>query len=156
MTGLDYIGVPVAMACRPNARSLAVSPGKGLDLLAAKVSAAMEATEGWHAERVLSPLILGSINELRYTKRIVDPASLPRRAGGVLHDNLRMLWIEGRDLSSDAPVWLPFEVVHTKLPLPLPTSSGALLGRPPMVSLLETTYSKRLAMQSANSSNETP
>jgi YcaO-like protein with predicted kinase domain len=127
VTGLDCIGVPVAMACRPNARSLAVSPGKGLDLLAAKVSAMMEAAEGWHAERIVSPLILASINELRYARRIVDPRALPRQAGGTLHDDLRILWIEGREVVSDEPIWLPFEVVHTNFSLPLPTSSGALL-----------------------------
>ena len=32
VTGLDRIGVPVVMVCRPNARSLAVSQGKGCDL----------------------------------------------------------------------------------------------------------------------------
>ncbi|TGV60738.1 hypothetical protein EN803_38435, partial [Mesorhizobium sp. M2D.F.Ca.ET.160.01.1.1] len=32
VTGLDRIGIPVVMVCRPNARSLAVSQGKGIDL----------------------------------------------------------------------------------------------------------------------------
>jgi YcaO-like protein with predicted kinase domain len=127
VTGLDCIGVPVAMACRPNARSLAVSQGKGLDLLAAKVSAIMEAAESWHAERIIQPLILATVNELRYTKRIIDVAALPRRSGGALHDDLRILWIEGRDARSGEPIWLPFEVVHTNFSLPLATSSGALL-----------------------------
>ena len=38
VTGLDRIGVPVVMVCRPNSRSLAVSQGKGLTLDAAKAS----------------------------------------------------------------------------------------------------------------------
>jgi ribosomal protein S12 methylthiotransferase accessory factor len=32
ITGLDHIGIPVAIAVRPNSRSVAVSQGKGLDL----------------------------------------------------------------------------------------------------------------------------
>src|SRR5882724_3967893 len=51
VTGLDRIGVPVAMVYRPNARSIAVSPGKGLTLDAARCSGVMESIEGWHAER---------------------------------------------------------------------------------------------------------
>ena len=50
VTGLDRVGVPVVTAVRPNARSLAVSQGKGLTLAAAKVSAIMEAAELYHAE----------------------------------------------------------------------------------------------------------
>ena len=60
VTGLDRIGIPVVMACRPNARSLAVSQGKGLTLEAAKASAVMEAIELHHAERIELPLKLGS------------------------------------------------------------------------------------------------
>ena len=37
VTGLDYIGIPVVVVCRPNSRSLAVSQGKALTLPAAKV-----------------------------------------------------------------------------------------------------------------------
>src|SRR6202020_1763686 len=56
ITGLDCIGIPVTMVCRPNARSLAVSQGKGLDLTAAKVSGVMESIEGYHAEHITLPL----------------------------------------------------------------------------------------------------
>ncbi|MHC4093368.1 MAG: YcaO-like family protein, partial [Planctomycetota bacterium] len=38
ITGLDFIGIPVVMVCRPNSRSIAVAQGKGLELVAAKVS----------------------------------------------------------------------------------------------------------------------
>ena len=127
VTGLDCIGVPVAMAYRPNARSLAVSPGKGLDLVAAKTSAIMEAIEGWHAERILSPLVLASVNEVRFDRTLIDVSKLPRRAGGELNESVRMLWIEGEDILAGGPLWVPFELVHMNFTLPLPTSSGALL-----------------------------
>ena len=127
VTGLDCIGVPVAMAYRPNARSLVVSPGKGLDLVAAKTSAVMESIEGWHAERIHRPLLLASRAELRFDHRLVDVDGLPRCSAAGLPEGLRVLWIEGRDLLADAAAWLPFEVVHTNFTLPLPPRSGALL-----------------------------
>jgi ribosomal protein S12 methylthiotransferase accessory factor len=52
VTGLDRIGIPVVMVCRPNARSLAVAQGKGLDLALAKASGLMEAVEAYHAEHI--------------------------------------------------------------------------------------------------------
>src|SRR5476649_1138981 len=48
--GLDCIGIPVVTVCRPNARSLALSQGKGVTLEAARTSGAMEAIELYHAE----------------------------------------------------------------------------------------------------------
>ena len=124
VTGLDRIGVPVVMVCRPNARSLAVSQGKGLTLEAAKASGVMEAIELYHAERIELPLKLGSAREL--AGRIAWSISTPCRAGpeSSFHPDLPILWIEGRDLLTDAPAWLPYEVVHTRYTLPLPTGSG--------------------------------
>lgn len=52
VTGLDRIGIPVVMVCRPNARSLAVSQGKGIDIEAATVSGLMESVELYHAEHI--------------------------------------------------------------------------------------------------------
>src|SRR5437016_14433724 len=69
VTGLDSIGIPVVMVCRPNSRSLAVSQGKGLDLAAAKASGLMESIETYHAETITSPLRLCSYEELRYAHR---------------------------------------------------------------------------------------
>jgi hypothetical protein len=60
VTGLDRIGIPVALATRPNSRSVAVSQGKGLTLAAAKVSALMEAIELWHAEHIVRPMVFAA------------------------------------------------------------------------------------------------
>src|SRR6266496_3142850 len=56
VTGLDWVGIPVYNAIRPNSRSLSVSQGKGVTLEAAKVSALMESIEYWHAEHISLPL----------------------------------------------------------------------------------------------------
>ncbi len=45
VTNLDRIGIPVFLAVRPNARTLAVTQGKGIDDEAARASALMDAAE---------------------------------------------------------------------------------------------------------------
>jgi YcaO-like protein with predicted kinase domain len=124
VTGLDRIGVPVVMVCRPNSRSLAVSQGKGPSLDAAKASGVMEAIELYHGERIDLPLKLGSVRDLGATHRLVDLHRLPRRADSRFDFDLPILWIEGRNLLADEPLWLPYEVVHMRYTLPLPTGSG--------------------------------
>ena len=47
VTGLDKIGIPVVMACRPNSRSLSVFQGKGVDLNAARVSGVNDSPRAW-------------------------------------------------------------------------------------------------------------
>ena len=124
LTGLDRVGVPVAAAIRPNARMLSVSQGKGADWDAARVSALMEAAEGWHAERITAPLKLGSVDDLAPSHTLADVALLPRRSGSGFHPHLPVLWIEGADLLNDEGVWVPHEMVHTRFTLPQPPGSG--------------------------------
>jgi YcaO-like protein with predicted kinase domain len=112
LTGLDRIGIPVVVVCRPNARSSAVFHGKGVDIASAKASGLMEAIETWHAEHVSLPLLLGSAEELRGMHLVADIEQLPRGPGCRLNQHLRMLWVEGSDLIGRQPIWLPFETVH--------------------------------------------
>jgi ribosomal protein S12 methylthiotransferase accessory factor len=124
VTGLDTIGLPVVMSVRPNARSLAVSQGKGVTLAAAKASALMEAIELYHAERVLLPVKFATHNELRYTHQIAALDALPQRRNSPFHANRRVLWIESVDLLNDRATWLPHELVHTDMTVPLPPGAG--------------------------------
>jgi hypothetical protein len=91
VTGLDRIGIPAVMACQPNARSLAVNQGKGLDLDSAKASAAMESVEEYNAEHITLPLKFASYNEMRMRHRVVDVESLPRASDSHYHANLALL-----------------------------------------------------------------
>jgi ribosomal protein S12 methylthiotransferase accessory factor len=127
VTGLDRIGLPVVMVCRPNSRSIAVSQGKGLDLYSAKVSGVMEAVETYHGETIQSPLKLGSLEELRYNHPMIDVSGLPSQGSGRFHDQRQILWIEGMDLVTETPVWIPYEAVHTNYTLPLPAGSGCFV-----------------------------
>src|SRR5262245_13875280 len=113
VTGLDTIGIPVVMSVRPLSRSLSVSQGKGLDLDSAKVSAAMESIEGYHAERVTGPLHLASYDELRRRHLVIDPHRLPLSDRRVFQTSLPLLWIAGDDWLHHEPVWVPFQLVHT-------------------------------------------
>lgn len=124
VTGLDVIGLPVVMVCRPNSRSLAVSQGKGLDLAAARASGLMEAIELWHAERIDRPIRLATHNQLRFSHRVAQLGGLPRTSTGTFHDELKTLWIEGVDLPTGEPVLLPYELVHMDTTRPMPTGSG--------------------------------
>lgn len=124
ITGLDVLGVPVVMVCRPNSRSLSVAQGKGATLAAAKASGLMESVEFWHAERIDKPLVLGSVLDLKFTRRLVDLSRMPRLRVSTFDEHHRMMWIEGHDLMSNAAVWVPYECVHTDYRIPLPTGSG--------------------------------
>jgi ribosomal protein S12 methylthiotransferase accessory factor len=110
VTGLDRIGIPVVTVVRPNARSLAVSQGKGLTLAAAKVSAIMEAAELFHAETIGGPLWWMRPDELIGERPFLDPLDLPRSATAPAHDG-PMAWIEGVDLRYGEPVLVPFAAV---------------------------------------------
>jgi ribosomal protein S12 methylthiotransferase accessory factor len=112
VTGLDCIGIPVVVVCRPNSRSLSVSQGKGLTLAAAKVSGLMESVEAFHGETIVRPLLLGSASELGSRHRVTDIYDLPRTSSVPLDDDTPFLWAEGYDVMQGETVWVPYELVH--------------------------------------------
>ncbi len=127
ITGLDVIGLPVVTVCRPNSRSVTVSLGKGLDLAAARASGVMESIEAFMAERITLPLVLGSVNDLRSSHPLVDVDLLPRTTDSAYHPDAPILWIEGRELFTGTPRWVPYEMVHTAYTLPRPTGTGCFI-----------------------------
>jgi len=128
VTGLDDLGIPVVTVTRPNSRSLAVTQGKGLDLLAAKASAVMESVEAYHAETITLPLRYCSLDELRFTHRVADVDLLPAVATSSFHSNMRILWCEGLDLLTGEPVFVPHELVHSDYTWPYPPGTGCFAG----------------------------
>lgn len=113
VTGLDRVGLPVVVVCRPNSRSNAVAQGKGLDLESAKVSGLMEAVETFHAERIALPLRLGRYSELREELLLIDVDGLPLSTEQPFDLEEQRLWMEARDFLADTNVWVPYELVHT-------------------------------------------
>jgi YcaO-like protein with predicted kinase domain len=124
VTGLDAVGIPVVMVCRPNSRSVAVSQGKGIDLASARASGLMESAELYHAETITLPLRLATYEELRYQHNVVEIDELARGSTSHFHPNLRLLWCEGRDLFNGENVFVPYEMVHTNYTTPLPDGHG--------------------------------
>jgi ribosomal protein S12 methylthiotransferase accessory factor len=124
ITGLDRLGIPVALAFRPNSRNLAVSQGKGLTLEAAKASAVMETIEHYHAETVDAPIRTASYDEMRAEGRVVDAERLPRPSGDLFDPGRPIAWIEGWDLMQREPSWVPFDIVNTNYTLPFPLGHG--------------------------------
>ncbi|GAB5376065.1 MAG: YcaO-like family protein [Acuticoccus sp.] len=127
ITGLDRIGIPVFTAVRPNGRSLSVFQGKGLTLEAARVSAVMEAFETWCAEAIVKPVLFASLDEMRFQHTVVDVARLPVATLEPVDPGLPFLWIEGTDLLSGDPRFVPYEMVHANYSLPEPAHSGAFV-----------------------------
>ena len=117
ITGLDRIGIPVAVAVRPNSRSVSVSQGKGLDLAQAMTSALMEAIEGFHAEEV-GDRRRANYRELAANHDVVDPLTLCT-TGRPLDVEATISWLEGFDLLRQQACWVPFEIVHTDYTQPL-------------------------------------
>src|SRR5438128_10237225 len=112
ITGLDRIGIPVAVAVRPNSRSVSVSQGKGMDLTQAITSALMEASEGFHAEEVGEGRRATHRELAAEGAGVVDPMKLCT-TGQPFDFDAAISWLEGFDLLQQEPCWVPAEVVNT-------------------------------------------
>ena len=120
LTGLDRIGAPVAMAVRPNARSAAISLGKGVSPDHALASAYMESIECWHAETIDAPLAVGAAPP----GCALDVSRLPPIEGSLWDGTREISWIAGVDMITGAPLWAPYETVHAAYTAPMPQGSG--------------------------------
>lgn len=127
ITGLDHIGIPVAVAIRPRSRSVAVSLGKGLTIGQAKVAALMEAVENYHAEDIADRCRWATPREMAADETAVDVERLCRTAK-LLDAMVPIPWIQGYDLMQDAPCWVPAAVVQTDYAEPLKGSACFQVG----------------------------
>lgn len=127
ISGLDSIGLPVAVAYRPTARSLATCYGTGVTLTEAKASAVMEALERFCAENPKITLRYASYDELLGEGRVVDLDILPRIRDAPPPKFRRSLWARATGMTSGDTAWVPFETVHLDFALPLPTNLECLL-----------------------------
>jgi ribosomal protein S12 methylthiotransferase accessory factor len=108
ITDLDRIGIPVFLAVRPGARTLAVTQGKSLDDDGARASAIMEAAEQAVAENPSVATRVASLNELyREGAAHVEPSRFLRRPVKAIATTTPLTWIEGFDLISRQITWMP-------------------------------------------------
>jgi len=110
ITGLDWLGIPVYQAIRPNSRTLSVSQGKGLTRAQAKVSALMESLEFFHSEELDRPTIRATVGDLR-SELAYDPYSLGLRDDHILTDRTTLTWVDATDLETGAQTWVPRDLV---------------------------------------------
>jgi len=98
-------------AVRPNALTLAVSQGKGVDDDAAAASAMMEAIEVATAERRDLPRLALSPRRwrLRDAARRAVRTAAPRRFAAGRDEPID--WIEGFELMDGGPIWVPLDAV---------------------------------------------
>lgn len=137
VTGLDHLGVPVAVACRPNGRGLSVSQGKGLDRARAHVGAVMESIETWHAETPGLPERWATPAEAASDPRFLELARIVPPRGSRLAPERPIPWLPGRHLATGEPLLVPAELVEldtTRGPEPgrgcfTLTTSGLAAGR---------------------------
>lgn len=110
VTWLDDIGIPVWQAIRPNARMISVSQGKGLSPLLAKISAAMESIELWHAEHLDLPSESVSVGHMsdRLGYRLDD---LPLQRRNIIHPGLTTAWILTDRLDGSGTSYVPSSYV---------------------------------------------
>lgn len=106
-TGLDVLGIPCFAAIRPNARTLSVNMGKGVDDAAAMASAVMEAIEYAIAEGPEVEAIHATASAIRQSGRTMFDVSPWLAQGQTVPDDLELSWLEGRDLFSGASVFAP-------------------------------------------------
>ncbi len=126
VSGLDRLGVPVVMVTRPLSRSLSVTQGKGLSLVAAKVSGIMEAVEHAHAEEIELPLRLATERALRRSSRVLSPSQLNLARPGY-HADTSLLWVRGRTSREEQAIWVPYDAVHLDACSPTATGPSWLL-----------------------------
>lgn len=118
ITGLDRIGIPVFSSIRPMAEGGAISVynGKGTTAEEARVSAMMEAIERYSAEVGDRELLIERYSVLREHGNAVNPRDLilPSYVKGV--EELPIPWIEGVELLTDEPIYVPAAAVFHPLP----------------------------------------
>jgi ribosomal protein S12 methylthiotransferase accessory factor len=127
VTGLDRIGLPVWIAVRPNARTLSVSQGKGLNDTAAKVSAAMEALELAHAEQTELELKYATASEIARSGKVVDLSALPRARHSVFGTRTTVAWTKAIAWKTAEPFWVPFEIVNADASVQRMEGAGSFL-----------------------------
>jgi ribosomal protein S12 methylthiotransferase accessory factor len=110
VTGLDWIGIPVTLAMRPNASTLSNGSGKGFSLDAAMVSGAMEAIELYHAEEAELPTFQMPYEQLPQARIPIENLPLTKR--NLFTTWWPFRWTLGWDIMNQEEVAVPWWLVH--------------------------------------------
>jgi len=113
VTGLDNVGIPNFTTVRPRDRGEGISyyNGKGLTRAAAHAGALMEAIERYSGERCDLPVFYGDRAEMERQGPTIDPGEIIVPRAMEYRPELRLEWVEGFDLLSQRPTYLPLNAV---------------------------------------------
>lgn len=134
VTGLDNIEIPTYVTVRPYSKLLTTSQGKGINHALAKVSAIMESIEGWHAENLAPPDLVGSYEELS-AKYPLTPIAESFNAGPLIWSEIEKMvipWVKGTEINSNQDIYFPYTLVKVDMSVTrqgyryLPPSSNGL------------------------------
>lgn len=129
ITGLDTIGIPVAVAMRPASGTLAVEGGKGVSVAAAMTSAAMEAIERFVGESDPLNECRGTVDEVAARLPVAADRFPMFRYASVSHRHVYG-WARMRDLMSDDECLVPSDLVslptgQPSIPFAHPWAAGS-------------------------------
>jgi len=110
ITNLDWIGIHVTLAIRPNAATLSQGSGKGFSLEGALASAAMETVEVFHAEEPDLPTFQLPYEHLPKNRIAVE--DLPFTKHHMFTPWWPYRWTIGWDLINQEEVPVPWWLVH--------------------------------------------
>jgi ribosomal protein S12 methylthiotransferase accessory factor len=110
ITGLDWIGIPVTLAIRPNAATLSQGSGKGFTLDAALVSGAMETIEIFHAEEPELPTFQLPYEHLPGRRIAIEDLALTRY--DLFREWWPYRWTMGWDIIGQAEVATPWWMIR--------------------------------------------
>ncbi len=116
ITGLDRLGFPVALAIRPNSRSITTSAGKGLTPDAAMVSAAMEGIEVFHAETLIPTLHRTTYREVEKQYAVIPVECLHLRKHTTFQPDWPHDWLLGWDMLHHMETAVPYSSVSLSGP----------------------------------------
>lgn len=112
LTGLDRLGIPVWNAVMPNARSLAISQGKGITDMDARVSAAMEALERASAASPWLRPVTATAAELSLKgERVMTFPDLVAPHAEDLPPDFVTDWLPAEDLRDGSSLLVPMDAV---------------------------------------------
>jgi len=110
ITHLDWVGIPVTLAIRPNAATLSQGSGKGFSLDASLTSAAMETIEICHAEEPELPTFQMPYEHLPSSRIAVE--DLPFTKHCLFTEWWPYRWTMGWDLMKQEEAPVPWWLVH--------------------------------------------
>jgi ribosomal protein S12 methylthiotransferase accessory factor len=113
VTRLDRVGIANYTSVRPRERGEGISyyNGKGLTRTAARAGAIMEAVERYSGEFCDLPVHYATREEMSRRGDTVDPRELYAPIVDRYEPGLRIEWVEGFDLLSQRPTYVPLNAV---------------------------------------------